>query len=120
MKNVLPFFLTIIYACFTSGSLWAIPVVDRITYERSIEGNNNEKNESEPGKEIEAHHFARVHKILPAKLKIPRTCNVAHLKRFTQPGFIYTKKPIFSSTYHLVYNNPLFLKNSVLRIWCLL
>jgi len=91
-------------------------VVDRITYERSIEGSNNEKNESESGKEIEVHHFARVHKNLPAKLKIPRACGISQLKRVTQPGFLYTKKLIFSSTYHLVYNNPLFLKNSVLRI----
>jgi len=114
MKNVLAFFLTIIYACLITGSLWAIPA-DGITYEHSIEG-NNEKNESESGKEIEAHHFARVHKNLPAKLKIQRACVVAQLKRFSQPGFIYAKQAIFSSTYHLVHTNPLFLKNSVLRI----
>ena len=115
MKNVLAFFLTLIYACLISGSLWAIPA-DGIAYEHSIEGNNNEKNESESGKEIEAHHFARVHKNLPTKLKIPRAYRVTQLKRFTQPGSVYTKQSIFSSTYHLVHNNPLFLKNSVLRI----
>ena len=116
MKNVLAFFLTVIYVCFTCGSLWAIPALDRVAYERTIEGNNNEKNESESGKEIEAHHFARVHKNLPTKLKIPRACSVIQLKRSTQPGFIYTKKSIFSSTYILEYSTPLFLKNCVLRI----
>ena len=116
MKKALALFLTIIYCCFTSGSLWAIPAVDRITYERSIEGSNNEKNESESGKELEAHHFVRVHKNLPAKLKIPKACGISQLKGFTQPGFLYIKKSIFSSTWHLVHNNPLFLKNSVLRI----
>ena len=115
MKKLFAIFLIIIYACLIGGSLWAIPGGE-MAYNHSIEGTNNEKNESESGKEIEAHHFARVHKNLPAKLKISRACRVGQLKRFTQPDFAYTKQSNFFSTYHLVHNNPLFLKNSVLRI----
>ena len=117
MKKIPAIFLAVVYACFITGSLWVAPAFEPSAYERCIEGNGSEKNETEPGKEIEVPHFIRVHKTLPGKIKIPRTADFFFTsKKYLANSYFKTRRPVISPDNLLVNHIPLFLKNSVFRI----
>ena len=117
MKKIPAIFLAVIYACFITGTLWAAPVFEASAYERSIEGSGSEKNETEPGKEIEAPHFIRVHKALPGKIKIPKASRFSFTtNKFSANSYFKTRRPVVSIDNLLIRHIPLFLKNSVFRI----
>ncbi len=118
MKKLFAFFLIIVYAAFIGGTLLAVPSSGNYAFEQSFGGSiSNEINEPEPCNDIEAPHFSRIFKNLPGKLKLPKPhILIFSFNRFSPAANTFHEKSNFSPTYHLVHDNPLFLKNHVLRI----
>lgn len=116
MKRALAIFFFLLYSCFISATLWAEPVFDSLVYERSLENSNNEKSKSESGKEIEAPDFVRIHKNLPAKIKIPRVQFLSLNLKKISPYSASARQLLHYYPALFIYDLPLFIKHGVFRI----
>ena len=117
MRKTIAIFLTIIYTCFITGSLWSAPVSGYYCIERSTEESNKEINDPEPFKDFEAPNFSKVVKNLPVKIKLSRAhYNLFYLRKPLADDAFALKKPIPRSRSVILHNTPLFIKNNVFRI----
>ena len=110
MKKIIAIFIAVIYACFVSCTLFSISGHDAFSYEKSIEGNNTEKNEAEPGKEAEPPRNLRFLKNQPGIISAN-----ADKSFFPGPKNINAHTRIFPNSF-LPHSSPLFIRIGVLRI----
>lgn len=116
MRRTIAIFLTIIYTCFITGSLWSAPIPAHFVIEKSANESNKEINDPEPFKDFEAPNFSKVVKNLPVKIKLPRAQGVLfNLKPVQSIAFI-SGRPQSCSRNFILHSIPLFIKNNVFRI----
>ena len=117
MRKTIAIFLTVIYSCFISGTLWSAPLSASFVVEQTSEEGSKEVNEPEPCKDFEAPNFSKVVKKLPAKIKLPRSQNInVAVKQTFSPGTFLSGKTLISSTQIFQHSTPIFIRNSVFRI----
>ena len=117
MKKLVAFFLIVVYSGFIGGTLLAVPVSSKYEFEKALESNNIEINDSEPSKDIEVPHFTKIFKNLPGKIKLQRSQFASFSVKFlSQKSFIHLWKPALASREFTAHNTPLFIINSVFRI----
>jgi hypothetical protein len=113
MKKIIAICLTLVYLGFLVGALTPSGI-DLISYERSMEGNGNEKNESENLKGVEVFHVLQVAKNTSRVKAHAITQSVARDKEIAHSFDPY--KQYISRNNFLVINDPLFLKIRVFRL----
>ena len=117
MPKAIAIFLTVLYTCFTTSTLWAAPVASYFILEQSGKESNKEINDPEPFKDFEPTHFSKVVKNLPGKIKLPKVQSVLfQLRKPVQHIVSIPGTTMHGSKNFLLPDTPLFLKNSVFRI----
>ncbi len=117
MRKTFAIFLTVIYTCFITGSLWSAPVSNFFSFEQSASGNSKEINDPEPFKDLEAPNFSKVVKNLPVKIKLPRAqFNLFQLRKPLPDNALALKKTSDGGRSFILHSTPLFIKNNVFRI----
>lgn len=114
MKKIIAIGLTLLYLCFIVGTL--IPSgLDIISYERSIEGRGNEKNESETSKGVEIFHILQVAKN-SLRLKVRNIGQSLGIDKATGVSFSNVCRQLTSRNNFPIIDDPIFLKNRVFRL----
>jgi hypothetical protein len=117
MRKIIAIFLTVIYSCFITGTLWSAPLSTGFFIEHNSKENNKQISEPEPCKDFEAPHFSKVVKILPVKIKLPRSQNfVVAVKQSSSPVNSLSGKLIAGTRQVFLHSTPIFIRNSVFRI----
>jgi len=117
MRKTTAIFLTIIYSCFISGTLWSAPLSASFVIEQNSGEGNKEINEPEPCKDFEAPHFSKVVKNLPGKIKLPRSQNIlVSFKQSLPPENFLSGRPLAGSKQVFLHSTPIFIRNGVFRI----
>ena len=117
MRKTIAIFLTLIYCCFISGTLWSAPLAASFVVEKISGEGNKEINEPEPCTDFEAPHFSKVAKKLPGKIKLPRSQHIVlDVKQSFSPANSLSRKLIVGTREVFLHNTPIFIKNSVFRL----
>jgi hypothetical protein len=114
MKKIIAICLTLVYLSFLVGALTPSGI-NLISYERSLEGNCNEKNESENLKGVEVFHILQVAKNTSRVKGQTIRQNVAKDQASTTSSFDPHKQYISRSNFPVI-NDPIFLKIRVFRL----
>ena len=116
MRKTIAIFLTIIYTCFITGTLWSAPLATYYIVE-STEESSKEINEPEPCKDFEAPNFSKVVKNLPGKIKLPRAHYIQfNLRKSPADNALSEPKLNWHSRNFILHSTPLFIRNNVFRI----
>jgi hypothetical protein len=114
MKKTIAICLTLVYLSFLVGALTPSGI-DLISYERSIEGNGNEKNESENLKGVEVFHILQVAKNTSRVKAHASTQNVAKEIEIAAHSFDPYKQYTSRNNFFVI-NDPIFLKVRAFRL----
>ena len=114
MKKIIAICLTLVYLCFLVGALTPSGL-DLIAYERSMEGNGNEKNESENIKGVEVFHILQVSKNASRAKAQTIAQNIATNTPIAANSFDSHKRYISRNNFPVI-NDPLFLRIRVFRL----
>jgi hypothetical protein len=114
MKKIIAICLTLLYLSFLIGALTPSGLA-LISYERSIEGTGNEKNESENLKGVEVFHILQVAKNT-SRVKTQTIRQNVVKDQVTAANSFNPNKQYISRNNFLVINDPIFLKIRVFRL----
>lgn len=114
LKKIIAIFLTLVYLSFLVGALTPSGL-DLISYERSMEGCGNEKNESENLKGVEVFHILQVAKNTSRVKAQINAQNIASNKAIATSSFDPHKQSLSRNNFPIT-NHPLFLKLRVFRL----
>ena len=114
MKKIIAICLTLVYLSFLVGALTPSGI-DLISYERSMEGNGNEKNESENLKGVEVFHILHVAKNTSRVKAHAITQNAAKDNLIAANSFDPYKQYISRNNFPVI-NDPIFLRIRVFRL----